>query len=75
MAARESVESHSLYLQAGTPPFMKGTRCDEWLYQLSHDTPDFAHNMVIIDPVMAVLFPLLRNRTPLILDIINEVDR
>lgn len=44
-------------------------------YQLSKDTLNFARNVVVIAAVTAVLIPLLRDVTPLILDILQELSK
>lgn len=48
-------------------------RWDERFFQLSRDTLNFTRNVVVIAAVTAVLIPLLRDVTPLIIDIVREV--
>lgn len=50
-------------------------RWDERFYQLSRDTLNFTRNVVVIAAVTAVLIPLLRDVTPLVLEIIREAGK
>ncbi|MFQ3613830.1 MAG: hypothetical protein SNJ68_08990 [Cyanobacteriota bacterium] len=50
-------------------------RWDERFFQLSRDTLNFTRNAVVIAAVTAVLIPLLRDVTPLIIDIMKEASR
>ncbi len=50
-------------------------RWDERFFQLSRDTLIFTRNVVVLAAVTAVLIPLLRDVSPLVLDIIKEVRR
>ncbi len=46
-------------------------RWDERFFQLSRDTLIFTRNVVVLAAVTAVLIPLLRDVSPLVLDIIK----
>ncbi|MCJ2542847.1 hypothetical protein [Thermostichus vulcanus] len=50
-------------------------RWDERFFQSSRDTLNFTRNVVVIAAVTAVLIPLLRDVTPLIIDIMKETSR
>lgn len=48
-------------------------RWHERFFQLARDTLNLTRNVVVIAAVTAVLIPLLRDVTPLVLEIIGEV--